>query len=275
MDAKMETQRNLLNVRRFQNQYGSGKIFSLPGNSSRGLHFFGNKALDRSAIQSFFPHKELILLNQTHSNNVVNFMKDPTLPKTTWAGDASLSIAKDQVLIVKTADCVPILFMSDSLDVHGAIHAGWKGVANRIFIEFLKQLNMTQEIRGYFDFGPHITAKNFEVDRDVALEIMSSIVSDREECMLKLKENQMPEYFQLKGDKVHIHLVSILKEQLESAEAGLCLLSEELVEDVFDQSKYYSYRRDRGNTGRNLSLSLVFQEKDVNSMLQCFLPGSE
>lgn len=268
MDAKMETQRDNLIGRKIRTQYGIGQLFSSHMRSRQGLHFFGNKRLDLEKIQNFFPNKKLIVLRQTHSNHVVNFVDHPELPETDWTGDASISQEHHHVLIVKTADCVPLLFMSNTLDTHGAIHAGWRGVANRIFIEFLEQ---ARDTLGHFDFGPHITQRNFEVDQDVAIEILKSLIVDRADCIAKLNETSGNEYCHRQGEKYYMHLVNILKQQCKSIGQKKHVLNDGLIEDVVEHLNYFSYRRDKECTGRNYSFSCLLEPQDMKFMQQHFL----
>ena len=65
-------------------------------------------------------------MNQTHSDIVLEIDK-----KGTYEADALITEIKNLKLVVKTADCMPVV-ISDGKKV-GVIHIGWKGVENKIF----------------------------------------------------------------------------------------------------------------------------------------------
>src|SRR6186713_562008 len=73
----------------------------------------------------------ILKLKQTHSNTVHDF-------KDTWAasqpveGDAAITALRGAALGIQTADCVPILIADKNARVVAAVHAGWRGTANRI-----------------------------------------------------------------------------------------------------------------------------------------------
>ena len=69
--------------------------------------------------------KHLILMNQTHSNKVLEINKKNYTKKIN--SDAMITNMNGIVLGVLTADCVPILIYDKKNKIIGCIHAGWKG----------------------------------------------------------------------------------------------------------------------------------------------------
>ena len=74
-------------------------------------------------------------MNQTHSDIVLEIDK-----KGTYEADALITETKNLKLVVKTADCMPVV-ISDGKKV-GVIHIGWKGVENKIFFKTIKKFNL-------------------------------------------------------------------------------------------------------------------------------------
>ena len=72
---------------------------------------------------------------QTHSDIVLEIDK-----KGTYEADALITETKNLKLVVKTADCMPVV-ISDGKKV-GVIHIGWKGVENKIFFKAIKKLKV-------------------------------------------------------------------------------------------------------------------------------------
>lgn len=80
--------------------------------------------------------------------------------------DAHYGTQKNFALAIQTADCMPVMvFDPRSLTIAG-IHAGWRGVENKIVPKTLKTISASKETLVFI--GPHITKDSFAVDKDVA-----------------------------------------------------------------------------------------------------------
>ncbi|ATH08939.1 hypothetical protein BIY24_13580 [Halobacteriovorax marinus] len=96
--------------------------------------------------------KELI---QVHGNDIV----EATSINTDTQADGLISYA-DEVLCIRTADCLPVCFTSN--EGHALIHAGWRGIAKEILLDDkLKQISPET-----IYIGPHIRALNYEVSAE-------------------------------------------------------------------------------------------------------------
>ena len=82
--------------------------------------------------------KNLILLNQIHSNKFYFISKNLKFNKKKLKGDALITNVKNIALGVLTADCVPILIYDKNLKVISIIHAGWKGAYVGIIKKVIK-----------------------------------------------------------------------------------------------------------------------------------------
>ena len=154
-------------------------FFSRKNGSSKGIYESLNcgigskddikkvdKNLEIIAKNFKIERKRLILMNQTHSNNVKIIEKESGDTKVN--SDAIITTKDNLALGVLTADCAPLLFFENKKKIIGCIHAGWKGVINGIIentIEKIKELDgdinkMTVCI------GPCIDKKNYEVKKD-------------------------------------------------------------------------------------------------------------
>jgi polyphenol oxidase len=80
-------------------------------------------------------------------------------------GDALWTRETGTALLIRTADCLPILFYSKSEPLVGAVHAGWRGFEKRILSRALEKVAC-----GDLDFfvGPFIGGNSYEVGSDVA-----------------------------------------------------------------------------------------------------------
>jgi len=84
--------------------------------------------------------KNLILLNQIHSNKFYFINKNYKFKKKKLNGDALITNVKKIALGVIVADCVPVLIYDKNLKIISAIHAGWKGVYKEIIKKVVKFL---------------------------------------------------------------------------------------------------------------------------------------
>ena len=178
-------------------------------------------------------------LNQQHTTDSVYICAD-TSNEIPPIADASWTDLPGLVSVVMTADCLPILVTNHAGSLVGAIHAGWKGLADGIVEKTLKQLpEQPQNLLVWI--GPAISQNHFEVGMDV----FHAFCHKRQHLEAFFKPIlTRPGYFLA-------DLVSILK----------AILHELGVNDIYgghlcsyaDEALFYSYRRD-GKTGRMASL---------------------
>lgn len=100
-------------------------------------------------------HENLIELNQVHGRDLSS-----STAKATADGLIFKLSELDSIPAIKTADCLPILYVSDS-DI-ALVHAGWRGLHQGIHIhEDLRAVEFLQIF-----VGASISAENFEVSED-------------------------------------------------------------------------------------------------------------
>ena len=80
-------------------------------------------AENRRLLRQWLP-TEPLWLNQVHGVEVA-CDATPSLPN----ADAGVAFNADEVRVVLTADCLPVLFCDDTGTVVAAAHAGWRGLA--------------------------------------------------------------------------------------------------------------------------------------------------
>ena len=144
------------------------------------VHFFGTRQSPASLINQVrvgqvttvppdFP--SVISLKQVHGTNVVVFddpvdVDNPVLQD----GDALVTSLRNVLLVVRTADCVPVLIADIEQKVVAAVHAGWRGAVAGIVLEtlsVLKQRYGTKLEHIRVSIGPSIGICCFEVDDPV------------------------------------------------------------------------------------------------------------
>ena len=81
-------------------------------------------------------------------------------------GDALFTRAAGTSLLIRTADCIPILFWHPN-GLIGAVHAGWRGLEKKILTKTLQTAGgLVEDLQ--FAVGPFIGGKSYEVGDDVA-----------------------------------------------------------------------------------------------------------
>lgn len=165
---------------------------------------------------------DIIGMNQTHSANVSFIRKNITTDK---ANDAIFALDNSIAIEIKVADCMPIFLFDNNLSFFGAIHAGWKGLANGIIensIKLIKKNNLDLKNITVF-IGPSISQKNFEVQNDVLSYFDSkfSIVKD---------------------EKIFLSLQQVAIDKFASYGINNVIDAKEC---TYDNLNYHSYRRDK------------------------------
>lgn len=195
-------------------------------------------------------------INQVHGNNCIE-LNTQTVQKTSIkqpvSADAVFTTQPNNICLVRTADCLPIL-LCDINGTHGthstaiaAVHAGWKGfiagvIENAIdkFNHHLKLNNTQSSVIAWL--GPAISQKNFELGPEI--------------YELFIRKYYFAEnYFIQKNQKYFLDLTGLARAILEkyhitAYHQDYCTYEQD---DLF-----YSYRRDH-DTGR--MASLIWLEK--------------
>ncbi len=182
-----------------------------------------------------------IWISQTHSTTAITATG---VHKNTVA-DASLTTEKNQVCVVMTADCLPILVTTTDGSHVAAIHAGWRGLSKGIVENTLSQMSCDKE-KLLIWLGPAIGPSHFEVGEDV----YSAFVS---------QNSQAAKGFQsLSTGKYLANLYALAKIRLNQLGVNhiyggdFCTYTQS---DLF-----FSYRRDQGHVGRMASLIWIAED---------------
>ncbi|MBI5665756.1 MAG: peptidoglycan editing factor PgeF [Nitrospirae bacterium] len=181
------------------------------------------------------PAGKIYLPVQMHTNRIQVLVADTT-PE---VADAVITKRKEIYVGVLVADCVPILLYDKEQEVIGAVHAGWRGTAQRI----LKETIMTMQERLfslpeniYIAIGPSIRKCSYEVDKEVKDAVEHATGHG--------------DYYSSSGDKYYIDLSSA--NRIQALSTGIPADNVWQSEDCTfcNPHKYYSYRHSGGGTGR-------------------------
>lgn len=193
------------------------------------LVVFGGVVDSIDSLKSQFDNLELKHIKQTHSDIVIEANNKLI------EADAHFTSQKKQALLILTADCMPIMIYCAQTGRVAAVHAGWRGVENKIvektLLNLLKSGSSKKEF--LFWFGPHISENSFKVDEEVFRLISKAHYN--------LVESEFSVY---KNGKYFINLKKIVTSQIHHI-IGKNPAIESTDIDTFTCPEYYSYRRDQ------------------------------
>jgi purine-nucleoside/S-methyl-5'-thioadenosine phosphorylase / adenosine deaminase len=175
----------------------------------------------------------LAILKQVHSSRIVR----ASAPGTIGEGDALIANAPGLLAGVRTADCVPILLADTRNRAVAAVHAGWRGAADRIVMKTAEMLGSEfgtrpEDIQAAI--GPSIGVCCYEVGPEVAVRFRDWL--DGMDT----------------GEKVHLDLREANRRQLIAAgveDDRICLADN----CTCCAHEFHSYRRDGTQAGRMIS----------------------
>tara|TARA_B100000131_G_scaffold291807_1_gene305675 strand:+ start:318 stop:1070 length:753 start_codon:yes stop_codon:yes gene_type:complete len=203
------------------------------------------KNLEKVCLRIGCDIKELILLNQVHSNKVI-FIKKKQKKKLN--GDSLFTNKKKIAIGILTADCAPIFMFDPFKNYIAAIHAGWKGAFRQIIKKttnkFVKKGSKKKDIIAVI--GPCISQNSYEVKNDFLKKFLK-------------QDKKNIYYFKFKKKNIFFSLNRYIKNQL--MKSGVKKV-EIIKKDTYTKkNNYFSSRRSKkeGNNdyGRNISIIMI------------------
>jgi YfiH family protein len=125
----------------------------------------------------------VVLLKQIHSDVVHVIRNRKNDDSAAPTGDALITREPGVLLVVQTADCVPILLADTKNKAIAAIHSGWRGTLARIAEKALGQMRMefgTDPANVVAALGPAIGRCCYEVGSEVAQQFEAKFSEARE-----------------------------------------------------------------------------------------------
>lgn len=233
-------------------------FFNSKGGFSKGIYEslncgIGSKDLKKNVVRNLekvakqinTTKQNIILLNQVHSNKVIN-VRD--IFKIRRIGDGLITNRKKLALGILTADCAPILIFDPKKKIIAALHAGWKGAFKDIIGKTINKLNQKgSKCKDLIAVvGPCISIKNYEVKKDFLNKFLQ-----------KSKKNI--KFFKLYNKKIFFSLNSYIKSQLINMKVKKI---EIIHKNTFPKkNNFFSSRRSIKNKfndyGRNISIIMI------------------
>lgn len=187
------------------------------------------------------------IMDQHHGTTVYTVKKSDDALQIVHRTDGLFTQLKNHALVVKGADCVPIIMYHPDLQLIGGLHSGWRGTLDGIITKALRRLTNKYHAdlsRLFVGFGPCICGKCFEVGPDVWGKF--------HERFPEVAVHGKEDYLDLKAVLCH-HLAEYNVPAENIFDMGHCTAC---MPDL-----YYSFRRENQTKGRMYTVIVL---KDLN-----------
>jgi YfiH family protein len=206
--------------------YFSMKRPSETGEAVNREEFFSSLGFDPSSV---------VRGEQVHGDNIA-MVENPGIHPAT---DALVTNKRGLLLGISVADCVPVLLVDKSTQTIAAVHAGWRGTAQRIAaktVEYFMNKNHSHPENILAFIGPSAGVCCYEVGKEVAGNFSMEYCVDADEngkCKLDLKRVNFTQLIES----------GVPANNIEVSEA--CTICDE---------NFHSFRRDGTTSGRMLAV---------------------
>lgn len=204
-------------------------------------HIRQNRDLIFDAMER--PNGSMFDVWQVHSDNVICSDKPRNIEEQPVKADAIFTQNPQVTLLMRFADCVPILIYDPVRKVVGIIHAGWQGTVNQIAkksIETIAEQYQCNPGDLQAVIGPSIGPDHYEVGEDVHNRAL--VEFETTNGILERSNNgrwvfDLPKANEVLLRRAGVHTIH---------QSGICT--------ACDVENWYSHRAEKGKTGRFAAL---------------------
>lgn len=215
--------------------YGSLNFATITGD--RPEHVAENKR--RAAQVLGVEPSEIFVMSQVHGKaHALVGPETDSLAVAAQEGDIVVT-ARPVAAAIRTADCVPVLLACTERGLVAACHAGWKGCVIGAIVESVGVMRKLGATRLIAAVGPHISRAAFEIEADVAAQLVAS--------------SPDPNIIDERQGRLYGNLRKMAHAQLQSVGLRADAIDDVLGCTVFDEAQFFSFRRDGERSGRMLS----------------------
>ena len=167
--------------------------------------------------------------------------------------DAAIVCSPGHAAAFTTADCLPVILLSESCGCIVGIHAGWRGIAKGVIENSCERLmrecggRMPEDIQAWF--GPAIASRDYEIDESTRTQLCAS------------PHVGMEHFTPTSPGHFLADLPAIARSKLEaySIPSGRIITH---VESTFGDTRYHSARRDGDKSGRMATVFGIFGRRE-------------
>lgn len=182
-----------------------------------------------------------VFLQQVHSD-VIHVIE--SIPQNELRGDAMVTGLASTLLIIKTADCLPVLVADESRRVIAAVHCGWRGTSKGVVKRAIESMVGRFGCRPsdlIVGLGPCIEGECYEVGKDVLQAFEKEGLQTK---FFRDHPSRKKKYlFDLKGENLS-QLISVGVDEKNIFGVDCC---------TYCDNSLPSFRREKERAGRMLS----------------------
>ena len=184
----------------------------------------------------------IVTMRQVHGDGIVEVAD--TSGKEAGEADAMVTRERETYLGILTADCVPILLVAPKRKVVAVVHAGWRGTLAGIGLKMVRRFQEKYDIAAAdieAALGPSIGACCYEIQDDVSRPLLEQWGTRADSSLERRKSGCFLDLRRLNRDILENAGVP----RTRVYEIGPCTSCA--------KDEFFSYRRERAETGRQLS----------------------
>ena len=230
----------------FENQ---NIIYGVTDSSLGSINPFANFDSEKRLVQFInnkkITEKNLVFADQVHKDGVHICSKEDS-GSIRLGIDALVTNHKNQILVIKTADCVPILLFDPVKKIVAVIHGGRKSVTAKIISKTIKKMQKSFGIlpkNVLTGIGPHIRIESYYL---------------KPKSISQLKNTFWKKYFINKKDRIFFDLTQAILDELTNSSVLKNNIEDCQIDTYKEYKKFFSARRKDEN-------SAIYQQK-----LPCF-----
>jgi hypothetical protein len=179
---------------------------------------------------------------QVHGAEVVCTDAPRPLTSPHLKADAMLTDRAEVTLLMRFADCTPILLYDPRRRVAGMAHAGWQGTVKRTAAAAVKAMVARYGCAAadiYAGIGPAIGKSQYEVGAEVITQVNVAFGGDASSLLAPVAGKEGKALFDLwEANRLVLEQCGVKNIEI----AGICTAS--------NLTDWYSHRKENGNTGR-------------------------
>ena len=167
------------------------KYFNFSSSNFLILTTYNNNNLNQNTVLPIIKENQLnkkyiARAEQIHSNKIC-YIDHPGFY---YGADGLITDVKSKlILVIKTADCIPLFIYDNINGIYGVVHAGWKGISKKIHVNAISK---------FFDYNSD--AKNINVIMGPSIKSCCYEISDD---LIKLFDNS---FINIKGNRSFLDL---------------------------------------------------------------------
>lgn len=176
---------------------------------------------------------------QVHGREVLCAERPRLLDSPHQKADSILTDRQEITLVMRFADCVPVLLYDPLHNVTGIVHAGWQGTVQRAVSAAVERMQVQYGSRPadiLAGIGPSICADHYQIGPEVAAAVHSSFGTNVGAVLSRSNGS--------------LHLDLWKANQIILAESGVRQVEQSGLCTACQVADWYSHRAEKGKTGR-------------------------